>query len=331
MTPVRGGPAAPHRETAGRDMSMRSSRRELRRIGVGLLFASPWLVGFLALTVYPSLASLYYSFNSFNTLQAPTWVGFDNFSTLFLNDPLFWTAVKNTLYMTLVGVPVNIVLSLALALLLNQNRRGVTVYRAMIYAPVVVPPVVTSIIWVWILNPENGLLDQVLGFLHLPQPGWFTDPSWSKPALLILLTWGLGQTMVILLAGLQDVPQHLYEAAMIDGASQARRFWHVTLPMLSPVIFYNVVVGVIFSLQLFTQAFVTAGGGLCYGGSGNCLGAPLNSTLLYGIYLYQNAFAYFKMGYASAMAWLLFAVTVIATLLLFRFTRGMVHYEGAAR
>ena len=300
---------------------MYSSHRELRRVGVGLLFASPWLVGFLAFTVYPSLASLFYSFTTFNTLQPPVWVGLDNFVTLFTADSLFWTAVENTLYFTVIGVPASILLSLALALLLNQPRRGVTVYRALIYVPAIVPPVVTAIIWVWILNPENGLLNQVLGLLHLPQPGWLTDPTWSKPALLIMATWALGQTMVILLAGLQDVPIHLHEAAMIDGANRLRRFWHVTVPMLSPVLFYNVVVGVIFSLQYFTQAFVAEGGG-------NNLGTPLNSTLFYSIYLYENAFSYFKMGYASAMAWLLFALTVIATALLFRFSRRLVYYEG---
>jgi len=300
---------------------MRSRHPELRRVGVGLLFASPWVVGFLLFTAYPSLASLYYSFTSFNTLKAPVWVGLDNFSTLFTNDPLFWTAVGNTLYFTAIGVPLSIGLALGLAVALNQPRRGVTVYRALIYMPAVAPPVVTAIIWVWILNPENGLLNQVLGVLRLPQPGWLTDPTWSKPALLIIATWTLGQTMVILLAGLQDVPAHLHEAAMIDGAGPLRRFRHITLPMLSPVIFYNLVVGVIFSLQYFTQAYVTEGGG-------NNLGQPLNSTLFYGIYLYQNAFSYFKMGYASAMAWLLFIITVVATLLLFRFSRRLVYYEG---
>ena len=221
----------------------------------------------------------------------------------------------------MIGVHAGIILSLALALLLNQHRRGVALYRELIYLPAIVPPVVTAIIWVWILNPENGLLNQVLSLVHLPQPGWLTDPTWSKPALLIMATWTLGQTMVILLAGLQDVPVQLHEAAMIDGAGCVRRFWHITLPMLSPVLFYNVVVGVIFSLQYFTQAFVAVGGG-------NNLGAPLNSTLFYSIYLYANAFGYFKMGYASAMAWLLFALTVIATALLFRFSRRLVYYEG---
>ena len=303
---------------------MNVRRRELRRAGIGLLFAAPWVVGFLALTVYPSLASLYYSFTSFNTLTPPEWVGLDNFRALFANDPLFWTAVRNTLYFTAIGAPGSIVLALSVALLLNQRRRGVGVYRALIYIPVVVPPVVTAVIWVWILNPENGLLNAALGFLHLPQPGWLTDPSWSKPALLTMAMWTFGQAMVILLAGLQDVPAHLHEAAMIDGAGAVRRFWHVTLPMISPVIFYTLVVNVIFSLQYFTQAFVAEGGG-------NNLGAPLNSTLFYSIYLYQNAFQYFKMGYASAMAWLLFAITVVATLLLFRFSRRLVYYEGEER
>jgi multiple sugar transport system permease protein len=300
------------------------NRRELRRVGVGLAFCSPWLVGFLVLTVYPSMASLYYSFTTFNTLKAPVWVGFDNFRQLFTADPLFWISVKNTLFFTAVGVPISLTLGLSLALLLNQPRRGVTFYRAVIYVPVVVPPVVTAITWVWILNPETGLLNAGLGLLHLPQPGWLADPSWAKPALLLMATWTFGQTMVIMLAGLQDVPVHLHEAALIDGAGPIKRFWHITLPMMSPVLFYTLIVNVIFSLQYFTQAFVAEGGG-------NNLGAPLNSTLLYGIYLFQNAFTYFRMGYASAMAWLLFLVTVLATMLIFRFSRRLVYYEGDDR
>jgi multiple sugar transport system permease protein len=295
-------------------------RRELKRIGIGMLFAAPWIIGFAAFTLYPSLASLYYSFTDFSTLQPPVWVGFDNFRSLFA-DSLFWMAVRNTLYFTAIGVPASILLALSMALLLNQRRRGVSIYRALLYVPVIVPPVVSAIIWVWILNPETGLLNAVLGVLHLPQPGWLTDPSWSKPALLIMANWSFGQILVILLAGLQDVPEHLYEAATIDGAGAARRFWHITLPMMSPVIFYTVVVNVIYSLQYFTQAFVAEGGG-------NNLGAPLNSTLFYSIYLYQNAFAYFKMGYASAMAWILFLITVIATFLIFRFSRRFVYYGG---
>lgn len=295
-------------------------RQELRRIGIGTLFAAPWIIGFAAFALYPSLASLYYSFTDFSTLRPPVWVGLENFRALF-SDGLFWTAVRNTLYFTAIGVPASILLALSLALLLNQKRRGVSIYRALLYVPVIVPPVVTAIIWVWILNPENGLLNAALGLLHLPQPGWLTDPTWSKPALLIMANWSFGQIMVILLAGLQEVPEHLYEAAMIDGAGAVRRLWHVTLPMVSPVIFYTVVVNVIFSLQYFTQAFVAEGGG-------NNLGDPLNSTLFYSIYLYQNAFSYFKMGYASAMAWILFIITVVATLLIFRFSRRLIYYGG---
>jgi multiple sugar transport system permease protein len=293
----------------------------LGRLGVGLMFASPWILGFLGLTLYPSVASLYYSFTSFNTLRPPVWVGLQNFQQLFTSDPIFWTSVRNTLFFVAIGVPSTLILSLSFALLLSQKRRFVGIYRALIYVPVVVPPVVTAIIWVWILNPENGLLNAALGALHIPQPGWLADPSWSKPALLIMSTWAFGQAMVIMLAGLQDVPEHLYEAATIDGAGPIRRFWNVTLPMMSPVIFYVLVVNVIFSLQYFTQAFVAEGGG-------NNLGAPLNSTLLYSLYLYQNAFSYFKMGYASAMAWILFLITVVATVLLFRFSRRFVYYEG---
>ena len=309
---------------------MHRSHRELRRLAVGLTFASPWIVGFLCLQLYPSLASLYYSFTSFNTLQPPRWIGLDNFRTLFTNDPLFWIAVRNTLFMASISVPLGILLALGFAILLNQPHRGVTWYRAAIYAPVLVPPVVSTLIWAWILNPANGLLNTVLGVFHIPQPGWLTNPSWSKPALIIMGLWAVGGAMVIILAGLQDVPVHLHEAAMIDGAGPLLRFWRITLPNLSPVLFYNVVVAVIYSLQYFTQAYVAVGAN-CYGGSGNCLGQPVNSLLVYGVYLYQNAFLFFKMGYASAMAWILFVITLLATALLFRFSRRLVFYEGASR
>ena len=288
---------------------MGMSHRELRRIGVGLLFAAPWLLGFLAFTVYPSMASLYYSFTSFNTLQAPVWVGLDNFSTLFGNDALFWTAVGNTLYFTAIGVPVSIATALGLALLLNRPRRGVTVYRALIYIPAVVPPVVTAIIWVWILNPENGLLNGVLGLLRLPQPGWLTDPSWSKPALLIMFTWTLGQTMVILLAGLQDVPAHLHEAAMIDGAGALRRFWHVTIPQLAPTFLFVGVVTMIGYFQLFAEPYVMTGGG------------PLRATTSLVLFMYEEGFRWWRMGVAAAIAFVLFGIILLWTLVQMRLQR----------
>lgn len=263
--------------------------------------------------------SLYYSFTNFNILQPPQWVGLQNYTQM-VNDPLFWKSVYNTLYITVLGVPLSIVLGLFAAVLLNQKVRGMGIYRTLIYMPSIVPPVAVAIVWMFILNPDYGLLNAILGWLHLPQPGWLASPSFAKPAMLFMLLWQSGQVIVILLAGLQDVPAELYEAARIDGAGAWSIFRRITLPLLGPVIFYNVVMGVVNFLQFFTQAFVAT--------SKDSLGAPLNSTMFYPLYMYQNAFSYLKMGYASAMAWGLLVITMMLTYVVFRFGNRRIHYGG---
>jgi multiple sugar transport system permease protein len=300
------------------------SKEARRNLAAGLLFASPWIVGFCLFTIYPLASSLYYSFTNYDILQPPRWIGLDNYHTLLTGDSLIWTSLGNTFYYMILVVPLSTVLGIAMAMLLNMNVRGMAIYRTIYYLPTIVPAVASTLLWLWLLDPTHGVFNIVLGHLGLPTLGWFSDPNWSKPGLILISLWGFGQSVVIYLAGLQGVPQHLYEAAMIDGAGWWSKTRHVTLPMLSPVIFFNVVIGLIGSFTYFTQAFVV---GNATGG----VGAPLNSTLFYALYLWQNAFQYLYMGYASAMAWVLVVIILICTLLIFRSSGRWVYYEGGTR
>lgn len=295
------------------------SRQERRRLRVGLLFALPWIVGFLGFTVYPVIASFYYSLNVYTTFGEPMrWVGLANYQELF-QDELFWVSLYNTAYYVLFGISYHVALALLLAFLLNQNLRGIAFYRTIYYLPTIVPVVATSVLWLWVFNPEFGLVNATLGQLGMRGPGWLTDPALAKPSLILMGSWTIGGTLIIFLAGLQDVPQQLYEAAMIDGAGALQQARHVTLPMLSPVIFYNMIMGVIAGFQVFTQSFIMTNGG------------PLDTTLFYALYLYRNAFQFFKMPYASAMAWILFLLVMTTTLVIFRSSARFVYYEGEGR
>jgi multiple sugar transport system permease protein len=291
-----------------------------RRFRIGVLFASPWIVGFLALTVYPVIASFYYSLHVYTTFgKDMLWVGLENYRQLIFEDELFWKSLYNTLFMVGLGVPFHIILAVILALLLNLKLRGVAFYRTVYYLPTIVPAVATSVLWIWVLNPEYGLINSLLNIVGIRGPGWLTNPVLAKPALIFMGCWMIGGTIVIFLAGLQDIPESLLEAAMLDGAGALRRTRYVTLPLLSPVILFNLVMGVIGNFQVFTQAFIMTKGG------------PLDATLFYALYLYRNAFEYFKMPYASAMAWLLFVVVLACTLLIFRGSSRFVYYEGGER
>lgn len=302
--------------TVGRRRSL--GRLTRRKIALGLLFCSPWLLGFFIFTAYPVVASLIYSFTNYNILNPPRWVGLANYRAL-ITDPLLGQAVYNTLYYTALYVPLSIVISLGLAMLLNLNVRGMSFYRSVFFLPYVIPQVVLALLWAWILNPQVGLANSILTALHIPGPGWLSDPNWSKPSIVVMTLWGgVGGTMVIFLAGLRDISRHLYEAAEIDGAGTFRKAWHVTLPMLTPVIFYNIVLGVIGSLQTFTTVYVATSGE----------GGPLNTTTFYALLLYFQAFRYFHMGYASAMAWLLFLFIFLLTAVLMITSRRWVYYEA---
>jgi multiple sugar transport system permease protein len=282
----------------------RSRRPAVRGRGVlaALPFLSPWAVGVICLVAIPLGLCVYWSFTTYNLLTPPQWTGMANYRALF-HDPVFWLSVRNTLYITLIGGTAGILMGLGTALLLNKPGRAVTFYRSAIFIPAVVPVVSMVIAWVWILNPDYGLLNGVLHLLHLPTYGWLDDPATAKLSLLMIILWGsVGQIMIVFLAALKEIPQDYYDAAAVDGASAWSQFRHVTLPLLSPVILYNVVIALVFYTQMFEQAFVA---------SPLDLGAPVNSTLFYSLYLYQNAFTYLSMGKAAAMACLLLVFSLL--------------------
>jgi multiple sugar transport system permease protein len=300
------------------------SRKEVRKTLWGLLFISPWLIGFLWLTVYPIFASLFYSFTEYEILSAPKWVGLENYKEMFFNDKLFWLSIWNTIYFVFFTVTLGTVFSILLALLLNTKVRGMSVYRTVYYVPTVVPAVAGVMLWAWILHPSVGPINLLLAQIGVTGPNWFGNPVWTKPALILLGLWGLGASTIIYLAGLQDVPVHLYESAEIDGANSLQKTFHITIPMITPAILFNVVMGLIVGFQYFTAAFV--GSGLSTNPSYGSVGGPLKSMLFFNLYLYQNAFGYFKMGYASAMAWFLLVLVLFLTWLIFKSTGRFVQY-----
>jgi multiple sugar transport system permease protein len=298
--------------------------RQLRNDLRAYLFVAPWIFSLLVFTAYPTLASFYFSFTKYTILNPPRWVGFDNFTAMFARDPLYWVSVGNTLYYTLISVPLGLIVALALALLLNQRARGIGFYRTAFYLPSLVPGVAGTLLWLVLLDPRLGLLNQVLGSLGVPKVGWLKSADWAKPGLILMSLWASsGSAMLIFLAGLKDVPQSLLEAALIDGANGWQRFRNVTLPLITPTIFFNLLIGIIGSFQVFGPALVA-------GGTGNTVG-PLNSLLMYMLLLYRNAFRFFDMGYASAMALAMFLVLVLLSLLLVRTSNYWVHYEGGQR
>ena len=282
----------------------------------GFLFLSPWLIGLLVFTAYPIIASFVFSFCYYNGISAPHFSGLDNYKQLFA-DPLFWQSIRNTLYLAVLGIPIAQVLSVLVALLLNAKIKLQGLFRALYFLPSIVPVVATALLWKWFLNPEFGPLNLLLEKVGLPAPGWLTDPVWAKPALILTGIWAIGSPMVIYLAGLQNISAELYEAATLDGAGKIAAFFHVTLPMLSPVILFNVVMGIINSFQAFTTVFVMTNGG------------PDNSTLVYALLIYRNGFQFYKMGYASAMAWILLLLTAVTVLLVFKFSGKWGYFGGA--
>ena len=288
-----------------------------------LAFLSPWIIGFVVFYVYPMLASLYFSFTHYDILSQPKWVGLSNYKFMFTSDPQFWQAMRNTLWMIIVAVPLQVAFAIGTAMVLTRPKRGKGIYRTVFFLPTMVPVVAATLGFVFLLNPA-GPLDQVLGFLHVPKPLWFEDPTWAKPGLVMLGLWSIGNTMIIFLAALLDVPKQLYEAADLEGATAWQRFRHITLPMISPVIFFAVITGVIYGFQYFTEGYVASGGG-------QSLGNPQGSLLFYPSWLYAQGFQFFHMGYASAMAWVLFLITLLCTLVLIRTSRRWVHYQGMFR
>ena len=284
----------------------------------GYIFISTWLVGFVLWYLYPLAAGLYYSFTSYDLLTAPRWIGLENYATL-VDDPLFTISLVNTLVYTVMSVTIFMVASLGGALLLNANLRGIAFFRTAIYLPSQLAIVASSFIWLWILNPQFGIANYFLAKIGVPQQEWLFDPVLAKPSIAIMSLWGIGAGIIIFVAGLQSIPESLYEAAKSDGAGEVRMFFAITVPMLSPVILFNLIVSIIAAFQVFDQAYLMTQGG------------PENKTLFYVLYVYQNAFQFFKMGYASALSWVLFVIVLILTAITFRLSRRWVHYEMADR
>jgi multiple sugar transport system permease protein len=325
--------AAPAAASARR----RAKRRAMwRRRGTVLLFLSPWIVGFSVFFGYPLVMSGYLSFTTYDLLSSPRWVGLDNYRYLFKEDPEIWTAVRNTLWLVAVLVPLQVLFAFGVATMLARAKTGVGFFRTVFYLPALVPPVAATLGFVYILNPATGPVNTILDKLGIEGPLWFNDPVWSKPSLTLLGLWGIGNTMVIFLAAILDVPRHLAESAQLDGAGPLARLRWVTLPTISPVILFSIVIGVIAAMQYFTQAYVAAAvaaGQASQAGSVSTLelGYPEGSTMFYPILLYYNGFRFFQMGYASAMAMLMLGVAFVLTLIILGNSRRWVHYQGAAR
>jgi len=290
----------------------------------GWLFAMPWLIGFLLFTVGPMLFSLYTSFTTYNIIRAPVWTGLDNYRTLITDDPLFYKSLANTFWMVIVKTPLVVVASIGIALLLNANIPGEKFFRGIIYLPNVLSGIAAVFLWQWILSPR-GLFNTVLGFLGIRGPAWFADPLWTKPGMVIMGMWWIGGNVLIYLAGLKGIPVSLYEAGAIDGAVGWNKVRHITLPLLSPTIFFQVVTGIIGAFQIFTTALILSG-------TQSALGGPMQSMLFYVLYLYNRAFGKvgvggLQMGYASAMAWILFAIILVVTGIQLWMSKRWVYYE----
>jgi multiple sugar transport system permease protein len=289
-----------------------------RRALEGYLYISPFLIGFLIFTAYPLLASLYLSFTSYNILSDPTWAGLENYERAFSGDPQFWPSLGRTLRYALMVVPIGIVCSLLAAMLLNQGFRGTAFFRTIFFLPSITPVIASVLIWLWMLQPSIGVVNYLLSLIGIPGPPWAQSTTWALPSLVILSIWNTagGSRMIVFLAGLQGVPQELYEASHIDGASTWQRFWNVTIPMISPTIFFNLVVSVIGALSVFSVAYIGTGGG------------PAYATYFYVYHLYLTAFQYNLMGYASAMAWIFLVIVLALTVIQFTLQKRWVYYAG---
>jgi multiple sugar transport system permease protein len=307
----------------GRLMKPLSIRQ--REAAWGYVFISPWLVGFLLFTLGPMIASLLLSLTHYNITSPPIFAGLANYVKLLTDDPKFWHSLGVTLRFALFAIPLNLILGFCLAFLLNQKVPFIAFWRTMYYVPVVLAGVAVAILWNLIFNPRYGILNWALGLLGIHGPGWLASPDWALPALVLMSLWSVGGGMIIYLAGLQSIPTTLYEAAQLDGANSWQQAIYITVPLMSPVIFFNLVIGIIGTFQYFTEVYVLTSSA-DYG-----LGGPAEATLFYNIYLYSNAFRYLNMGYASAMAWILFVVVLGLTLLVFKSSALWVYYEGEIR
>jgi len=304
-------------------ISVRAARRHgsLRRreAVMGYLFASPWIIGFVLFIAGPMVASVFLSFTSWDLLTPIKWIGFDNYRKLLFNDPLLYQSLRVTSIYAFVSVPLQVVLGLILATLLNQKIRALSVFRSIYYLPSVIGGISVALMWRWILGTQFGMINSLLRYMGVEGPSWLGDPNWVLASFIIMSLWGTGSAMLIYLGGLQGIPSELYEAADVDGAGVLSKFLRITVPMMTPVIFFNMVIGIIHALQEFVAPYVMTGGG------------PHNSSLFLVLFLYNNAFKLFQMGYASAIAWVLFIYIMILTVLIIRSSSAWVYYEGTGR
>lgn len=292
----------------------------------GYAFIAPWMIGFLLLTAGPMVASLYLSTTSWTMLAPAVQVGGGNYAAILQDDPLFITSLANTLVYVAFSVPLGLACALGLALLLDQRIRGIGFFRTIFFLPSITNMVAVAMLWLWVFNPEFGLLNGILARVGITGPLWLQSETWAKPSLILMSLWGVGGTMMIFLAALQGIPAELYEAAALDGAGPMHRFLRITLPMISPAMLFNLVVGIIGSFQVFTQAYVMTGTA-----QPGTEGGPNNATLFVVLYLFKKAFQEFRMGYASALAWVLFFIILGATVVQMRLAKRWVHYEGGER
>jgi multiple sugar transport system permease protein len=298
----------------------RRSKRERREAIEGYLFILPWVFGFLVFTAGPMIASLVLSFTEWGLIDTPVYIGFENYVKM-VNDPLVWHSLGVTLRYTLFTVPLQIVFALGIALILVRPFRGVYTFRGIFYLPNILGGVVTALLWMWVFNPDYGIANYLLSLIGIQGPPWLSDPDWALPAIVIMSVWNLGASIVLFIAGLQSIPQHLYEAAELDGAGSFAKFRYVTLPMLSSTLLFILITTMIASFQVFDIAFVASSGD----------GGPLRSTLVYLLYFYQNGFKYFSMGYASALIWFFMAIILMLTAVIFRSSNLWVFYESEVR
>ncbi len=282
----------------------------------GYLFISPWLIGgFLCLTIYPMLSAFWHSFTRYNIIRPAQWVGLENYQRL-MGDPLFWKSLYNTAFFTFLGIPLWLVIAFALALLLHQKLKGMGIYRTIFYMPTIVPGVAVAVLWIQLLHPNFGLINALLAMIGISGPSWLTSEAWAKPAIILLRCWaGVGGSMIIFLAQLRSLPEHLYEAAKIDGASNWQQLIRITIPLMTPTIYFNLLVSLIGSFQVFTEAYIMTEGG------------PVNATTFYVYYFFQQAFNYFNMGYASAMTVIMFIIILVVTIFINRSSGRWVHYN----
>lgn len=313
--------AVPKKRSFLQALTGANSKFGIRQAAWGYAFASPWILGLLIFTIGPMLFSFYLSFTEYDVLSPAKWVGLKNYQTAFTKDPLFWPSLGRTFYYAVVSVPLGLAASLLLAVLLNQKLHGTNIFRTMFFLPSMTPAVATVLIWLWLMNPKIGILNLVLSKFGFPADfPWYTDKSTVIPSLIVMNLWTSAgsNTMLIFLAALQGVPQELYEAAEIDGAGTWPQFWHITVPMISPALLFNLVLGIIGALQVFTSAFVATTGGPAYG------------SWFFALHIYQQAFQYYRMGYGTALAWIFLVIVMILTFINLRLSDRWVYYGGGA-